>query len=129
MSMPEKINILLADDERHIRVLIKRMIKKLDTEFIWEAKNGGEAVEFYKEFQPDLTLLDINMPIKTGIEALEEIREFDPKALVIILTSLANMEDIQRCAALGAAGYIRKDLDEEEMIEIIENSWNKWWGN
>ncbi len=127
--MPEKINVLLADDERHIRVLIKRMIKKLDVEFIWEAQNGGEAVEFYKEFKPDLTLLDINMPIKTGIEVLEEIKQFDPNAMVIILTSLANMEDIQRCASLGAAGYIRKDLDEDEMIEIIENSWSKWWGN
>jgi len=122
------MNILLADDERHIRVLIKRILKKLDVEIVWEAKNGDEAIELYKEYQPDLTLLDINMPNKTGIEVLEEIKQFDPNALIIILTSLANMEDIQKCAALGAAGYIRKDLDEDEIIKTIKDSYNKWRG-
>ncbi len=120
------MNILLADDERHIRVLIKRILKKLDTEIVWEAKNGDEAIELYKEYHPDLTLLDINMPNKTGIEVLEEIKQFDPNALIIILTSLANMEDIQKCADLGAAGYIRKDLDEDEIIKIIKDSYTKW---
>ena len=80
--------VLLTDDEAHIRKFIGMVIKRLGSPTIIEAANGKEAIELYKTQQPDLVLLDVNMPVLDGIQALTEIRRADPEALVIMLTSL-----------------------------------------
>ncbi|MES1167781.1 MAG: response regulator, partial [Oleiharenicola lentus] len=77
--------------------------------------NGAEAVELYKLHQPDLVLLDVNMPILDGVQALGQIKAFDPDAVVVMLTSLANRQTVEECVRLGAADYIRKDTPRDEM--------------
>ncbi len=113
------VKVLLSDDEPHVRLLLKKALASMNGEIVGEAKDGRETVELYKAVRPDLTLLDINMPLKTGLEALEEIIAHDPKALVIMLTSVADSEYVQRCLTLGAAGYIRKDTPLSEMKRMI----------
>lgn len=123
--MPEKrkIRVGLADDEIHIRMLMKKVFTSMGCEIAGEAKNGEEAVELYRREKPDIMLLDINMPIKTGDEALRDIISEFPDAFVIMLTSQADVESVQKCLDAGAANYIRKDTPIAELKEIIKETW------
>jgi two-component system, chemotaxis family, chemotaxis protein CheY len=98
-------------------------------EVVGEATTGVEAIELFKQLRPHLLLLDINMPSKTGDEVLKEIMAEYPKAFVIIVTSVADQESIERCIQLGAANYIRKDTPIEEIRQTIRETWQTFLGN
>jgi len=121
----KKPRILLADDEGHIRAFMKAVIKTMGYEVVGEAGNGRDAVERFRELKPDITLLDINMPQKTGTEALQGIIEIEPNACVIMLTSLSDMASIQECITLGASNYIRKDTPLEDIKTMIAEAWHE----
>jgi two-component system, chemotaxis family, chemotaxis protein CheY len=114
--------ILLVDDEAHIRKFVGLILKQLGTPRLLEAPNGQEAVAIYQRENPDLVLLDINMPIMDGIETLKKLREIDPEALVVMLTSLASRTNIENALALGATNYIRKDTPKEEISKAISET-------
>lgn len=127
MGMPTKA--LLVDDEQHLRMYLKLILKQVGfTEFI-DATNGQEAVELYKYYRPDLVLMDVNMPVKEGMEALTEIIAFDEDATVIMTTSVASREAVQTSAELGATHYIRKDTPKDEMIRLIKSIVDDIWGD
>jgi two-component system chemotaxis response regulator CheY len=111
--------ILLIDDEAHIRKYVGLILRGLGNPTIIEANNGQEGVAAYQRENPDLVLLDVNMPIMDGIETLTELRKIDPDALVIMLTSLANRQTIEQAIELGAANYIRKDSSREEITKAL----------
>jgi len=83
-----------------------------------------EALEVYKREQPDLVMLDVNMPIMDGIATLKALKAINPDCVVVMLTSLANRQTIDEAVALGAANYIRKDAPPEDigraLAETIE---------
>jgi len=108
--------VLLTDDEAHIRKFLGLVLKRLGSPVIIEAANGQEAVALYAQHSPDLVLMDVNMPVLDGVQALTQIRKIDPEALVIMLTSLTNRQTVEQCASLGALDYLRKDLPRDEMI-------------
>ena len=108
-------SILLVDDEAHIRTFISLLLRHLGVRQIFEAKNGLEALEVYAKERPDLVMLDVNMPVMDGIETLRALKELNPDAVVVMLTSLANRQTIDEAVALGAANYIRKDAPPEEI--------------
>lgn len=114
---------IIVDDELHIRLFIKKILKSLNFNVIGEASNGNEAVDLYKSHKPDVMFIDINMPYKTGLEALEEILALDTDAKIIMLTSNSDLETVHKCAELGAIGYIRKDTPLEQMKSIILETW------
>ncbi|GJL78901.1 MAG: response regulator [Nitrospinaceae bacterium] len=118
-----KQKLLLADDDAHIRTLMKTVMQSLGFEVIVEAENGQEAVERFQYESPDVTLLDINMPVKTGIEALAEIKKINPGAFVIMLTSLTDINSIEQCLELGASSYIRKDNPVVEIKSLVQEAW------
>lgn len=118
MNYPQ--TILLTDDEAHIRKYIGLVLKKFANPRLVEASDGVQAIQLYKQNHPDLVLLDVNMPNMDGVHALEEIKRYDPDAVVIMLTSLANRQTIEECLRLGAVAYIRKDTAREELTAQFE---------
>lgn len=124
MIKKRKPRILLADDEIYVRKYIKTVVTVLGCEIVGEAEDGQETVDLFRELKPDILLLDINMPVKTGEQALEEIMSEFPDSFVIMLTSVISAESVERCLNLGAANYIRKDTSIEAMRGIVKKTWS-----
>jgi two-component system chemotaxis response regulator CheY len=111
--------ILLIDDEAHIRKYVGLILRGLGNPTIIEATNGQEGVAAYQRENPDLVLLDVNMPIMDGIETLTALKQIDPDCIVVMLTSLANRQTIEQASELGATNYIRKDSSREEITQTL----------
>jgi two-component system chemotaxis response regulator CheY len=120
MSFPA--TVLLADDEAHIRKYVGLILKSLGATRLLEAANGEEAVKLYAQEKPDLVLLDVNMPKVDGLEALKQIRELDPDALIVMLTSLTTRGAVETALERGAVNYIRKDTPKDEITKAIAES-------
>src|SRR5271170_3338326 len=84
-----------------------------------EAANGQQAIELYRKHQPDVTLLDLRMPILSGIEAAAAIRREYPKARMIALTTYGGDEDIRRALQAGVQAYLMKDILHDELLKAI----------
>jgi two-component system chemotaxis response regulator CheY len=117
--------VILVDDEIHIRYLIRNIVREDGYVVVGEANNGEDAIALYRQCRPDLVLMDINLPLKTGDEVLAEIlREF-PDAKVVMLTMVADVETVKRCLELGAIDYILKNNSVDEirrmLREIVES--------
>lgn len=115
----EKVRVLLADDEVHIRYLIRNIIQAEGYEVVGEANNGEDAVAQFRRLRPDLVVMDINLPLKTGDEVLQEILEEDPDANVVMLTMVADTNTVKRCLELGAADYILKSNPSPEIRRML----------
>jgi CheY-like chemotaxis protein len=107
--------VLVVDDEAHIRKYVSLLVKSLGGPTVVEAPDGEAALLAYAREQPDLVLLDVNMPRLDGVQTLQALRRQDPECVVVMLTSLVNRQTIEECLRLGAAGYLRKDTPPEEM--------------
>ncbi len=117
MSFPGKI--LLVDDEAHIRKFVSLILRQISQPVIVEAGNGEDALKTYQAEKPELVLLDVNMPRMDGMETLRRLKEIDPDCVVVMLTSLANRESVERALELGAANYIRKDTPKDEIAKAL----------
>jgi two-component system NarL family response regulator len=84
-----------------------------------EGANGSEAVDLWHKHRPDITLLDLRMPVLDGVSAIEQIHKEDASARVIVLTTYDTDNDIYRAVKAGARGYILKDAPREELLEAI----------
>jgi CheY-like chemotaxis protein len=114
MPLPGKI--LIVDDERHVRKFVGLIVRELGAPTIIEAADGKEALAKYAAESPDLVLLDVNMPVLDGVHTLAALLKQDPQAVVIMLTSLANRQTIEKCLNTGAVGYIRKDTPRQTIL-------------
>jgi two-component system, chemotaxis family, chemotaxis protein CheY len=115
--------VLVVDDEKHIRLMIKTVVKGMGYSFCGEASNGREAIHLALETKPDLVLMDVNMPIKTGPESIEELIAANEEVCIIMLTSVADMATVEECLNAGASQYIRKDTPVAEMKILISQAW------
>ena len=114
--------MLLVDDHALLRTGVANIInQEHDLQVVAEAANGVEAIEAYRRHQPDVTLLDLRMPVMEGVEAVRRIREFDPKARVIILTTYDTDEEITRALRAGAKAYVLKDISADDLITCIHD--------
>lgn len=118
---------LIVDDEPHVRMYLKLILKKIGFKTFIEAKNGQEGIDLYKLRQPDLVLLDVNMPVKEGMEALEEIMQFDPTAVVVVTSSVASRQAVEQSVELGASYYIRKDTPKEDIAKQLDTLIDDIW--
>ena len=116
----ECIRILIADDHSVVREGLVSLVKrKSDMTVVAEASNGREAVDLWKEHHPDVALLDLRMPELDGVGAIKEIREVDPNAHILVLTTFDGDEDIYRAIKAGAKGYLLKDTAREALMDSI----------
>ncbi len=113
MAVPQ--SVLVVDDEAHIRLVLQRILTAMGIPYVHLAQNGSEACDMYSQFKCELVIMDINMPVMTGTEALARIRAADPEAKVIMLTSLASRRAVEQSAEAGAIDYLRKDLPLEQL--------------
>jgi DNA-binding NarL/FixJ family response regulator len=114
------IRVLLADDHDVVRAGLVAMIGKWsDMTVVAEAANGRQAADLWKQHRPDVTLLDLRMPVLDGAGAIARIRELDPEARIIILTTFDGDEDIYRGFVAGAKAYLLKDAGREEILDCI----------
>lgn len=118
--MSSTIQVLIADDHPIVRSGLVRMIElSQGMEVVAEAGTGTQAVELYRQYQPDVTLMDLRMPKSNGVEAIVAIRQEFPNARIAILTTYDTDEDIFRGLQAGARGYLLKDSKMVELINAV----------
>ncbi len=120
--MTERIRILIADDHAVVRHGLRALIAtEPDLELVGEAVDGVEAVELTIKLQPDVILMDMAMPRKTGLEAIYDIKRDDPQARILVLTSFAEDEQVFPAIKAGATGYLLKDTAPRELLQAIRD--------
>lgn len=112
-------NILIVDDEVHVRSLLSDVVERMGHNPL-EAGNGNEAFEMYQKQSIDLCLLDINMPEMNGIDCLEAVKEIDPEAVIIMMTGYPSAETIIQTIEDDGYTYIAKPLDIQRVMDLIE---------
>ena len=120
--MSEQIRLILADDHSLVRKGVEALLSTEEgMTVIGSAADGEEAVREVARLNPDVILLDLQMPRKSGIEAIAEIKEQDPQARILVLTSFSDDEKVFAAIKAGAMGYILKDASPQELIAAIRN--------
>lgn len=116
--MNKMIRIVIAEDQGMLLGAMKSLLSmEDDMEVVGLAKNGEEAVELVTSLQPDICIMDIEMPVKTGLDAAEELRGSDCK--IIILTTFARPGYFERARKAGVRGYLLKDSPIEDLVNSI----------
>lgn len=117
MANAEQPMILVIDDERGPRESLRILLKNQYNVLCADSVDGG--VQMLEQHEPDAVIMDIRMPVKTGIEGLRDIRAIDPNVSVIMLTGFGSLETAQEAIRLGANDYLKKPFDAREMEEVI----------
>ena len=112
--------ILIVDDSRTSRKILRGLLEESGHEVVAEAENGQEGVDKYKEFNPDITTLDITMPVMDGLEALTKIKEYDKNAKVIMVTAAGQQNKMVEAIKNGASEFVTKPFEKENILKIIE---------
>ena len=114
--------MLLVDDHALLRTGVANIInQEPDLLVVAEAGNGVEALESWDRHRPDVTLLDLRMPVMEGVEVVRQIRERDPRALVIVLTTYDTDDEIARALKAGAKAYVLKDISADALVGCIRD--------
>ena len=116
----DKIRILVVDDHSIVRQGIRSLLSNYpEFEIVAEADNGATAIDYAQQFTPDVTLLDIRMPDRSGLEVLRQIRQRQPGAKVLILTSFEDDEYVMGALRAGAYGFVSKSGSDTMLVSSI----------
>lgn len=118
--MQKQLNVLICDDSALIRKKLKNILEVCKCHSIEEAEDGIAAIQKAKEMKPDLIFMDIVMPGKDGIEALEEIMNENPALKVVMASSAGTQSHLKQALDLGAYDFIQKPITLEAVTAIIE---------
>jgi DNA-binding NarL/FixJ family response regulator len=119
-TMPQKYRVLIADDHRMFAEALEAILATDQRlEVAGQAGDGAEAVRLALTLRPDVTLMDIAMPIMDGLQATKQIRKQWPTARVLMLTGSNSRTDVDRAREAGAAGYVTKERIAAELIDAI----------
>lgn len=116
----DEMKILISDDSILARKQIKDIISSLGNPTFIEATDGQGAIDKYKESNPDLVFLDIVMPKKDGNIAIAEIMAYDPKATIIIVSSVGTQTQLKCALEAGAKDFVQKPIDQQQVIDIVQ---------
>ena len=122
VTATRRASVLLVDDHALLRTGVANIIiQDADLQVVAEAGNGVEALEAYDRVKPDVTLLDLRMPVMEGVEVVRRLRERDPRARVIVLTTYDTDEEISRALKAGAKAYVLKDISADDLVACIRD--------
>ncbi len=114
------IRILIVDDHFVVREGLRSIIRReVDMRVEGEAANGAEAEERYRDLEPDVTVMDLRMPVRGGVETIRAIREIDPRARILVLSNFEGDEDIHAAIEAGAMGYLLKHSSGDQIVPAI----------
>ena len=116
------IRVLIVDDAAFMRMMLKDILQKNGFEVIGEASNGIEAVNLYKKDVPDVVTMDITMPDMDGIEAVKEIKKFDPNAKIIMCSAMGQQSMVMDAIKSGAKDFIVKPFQADRVLEAIKRA-------
>ena len=120
MSNQARIRVFSVDDHPLLREGIAAIINNQpDMQIVAQAANGSEAIQMFRQHQPDVTLMDLRLPDMSGIDALIAIRTEFPEARVVMLTTFEGDVDIRRSLEAGARGYMLKNMPPKDLVEVI----------
>ncbi|MEG0961725.1 MAG: response regulator [Lachnospiraceae bacterium] len=117
----KNMKILICDDSILARRQLMDIIKKCGYDTFLEATNGEEAINLYKEHTPQLVFVDIVMPIMDGIEAIREIRRFDPDAYIIVVSSVGTQSQLKAAIMEGAKDFVQKPYLSSNITKLVKN--------
>jgi two-component system chemotaxis response regulator CheY len=117
--MPE---VLIVEDATFMRNLYRELLADTPVTIVEEATNGVEGVDFYKEHTPDVVVMNIRMPILDGIEATEQIIEYDPDATVVMCTGNRQQAKMKEAVEAGASDYITKPFQRGQFISAVRDA-------
>ena len=115
-----KAKILIADDSAYARSILKDLLLRNGYDVVGEAENGKEAIVMYEKLKPDLLTLDIMMPEMSGIQALKEIKEQYPEAVVVMGAAMGQQNLVVDAMRSGAAEFYIKPVQAEKVVEAVE---------
>ena len=115
--------VLIVDDEPHIRTYLRLIVGEAGATDIKEAGDGPNALLMYQHQEPELVMLDFNLPGEDGLAILERILALDPAACVVMMTAAASREMVEKCAMAGAINFIRKDTPRDEILKTLRSTW------
>lgn len=115
-----ELKILMCDDSILVRKKLGDILKANGVTRLFEAKDGIQAVEAYKEHSPDLVFMDIVMPGKTGLDALKEIKTHNPAAKVVMASTIGTQSHLVDAIKAGAFEFLQKPVREEDIKKILE---------
>jgi len=124
-AMPRPATALIVDDEPHVLVYLRILLKQLGVDTVWDAAEGYAALEQVAAHKPDVVLLDINLPQIGGLEVLEKIKATHPKMPVILVSVVSKIETVIRARELGADAYVLKHLPRAKVLQLLSDAFDK----
>ena len=120
MKAPHKFSVLVVEDHPVVRLGIAAIISaQPDMTVCFQAESGEEGVSAFRQYRPDIILMDLRLPGMSGVEALRTIRGEDPGARCVVLTTYEGDEDIHQALAAGAAAYVIKAMSYETLVDAL----------
>lgn len=115
------VRVLIVDDAAFMRMNIKGILERNGFIVVGEAGNGIEALSQYKEYKPDIVTMDISMPEMTGIEAVKEIKKYDPQAKIVMVTAMGKENLVMEAIMNGAKSFLVKPFKEEQVVKTLKS--------
>lgn len=115
----ESLKVMICDDSMLVRKKLTAVLTSIGVAEIIEAADGEQAVEKFKESSPDLTLMDIVMPNMSGVEALKAILAVNPKAKVVMASSVGTQENLKEAIKAGAYDFLQKPISDDQLKTLV----------
>lgn len=114
--------VLIIDDAAIIRIVLTKILENAGYEVVGEASNAADGIKLYKKLRPDVVTMDILMPDMDGISAVKIILDIDPKARVVMCTTLGQKKQVIQAIQAGAVNYILKPFDKDKVLDAVEKA-------